>query len=120
MFKLHTKKIYTKYDKIYVFEKSPHERYHAENKSWAEWSGISLLISKSMPWLDRVYIDSFFNLYMTLPDTTKTGNWWNSKFSKLSQVVRIFGILAPYFQTGEKKLRRRDAWGICCNGRQLI
>ena len=33
MFKLHTKKIYTKYDKIYVFEKSPHERYHAENKS---------------------------------------------------------------------------------------
>ena len=27
MFKLHTKKIYTNYDKICVFEKSPHENY---------------------------------------------------------------------------------------------
>ena len=33
MFKLHTKKIYTKYDKICVFEKSPHENYHGEKKS---------------------------------------------------------------------------------------
>ena len=67
MFKLHTKKIYTKYDKVFVFEKSPHENYHGEKKSWAEWSGISLLFSKSMPWLARVYIGSFFNSYMTLP-----------------------------------------------------
>ena len=33
MFKLHTKKIYTKYDKVFVFEKSPHENYHGEKKS---------------------------------------------------------------------------------------
>ena len=37
MFKLHTEKICTKYDKICVFEKSPHENYHGEKKSWAEW-----------------------------------------------------------------------------------
>ena len=49
MFKVHAKKIYTKYDKICVFEKIPHENYHGEKKSWAEWSGISLLFSKSMP-----------------------------------------------------------------------
>ena len=124
MFKLHTKKIYTKYDKICVFEKSPHENYHGEKKSWAEWSGISLLFSKSMPWLDRVYIGSFFNLYMTLPDTTKTGNWWNSKFSKLSQLFtnKCSAFLAfwhPIF----KREKRNDvgrAHEACCNGRQLI
>ena len=33
MSKLHTKKIYAKYDKICVFEKSPHENYHGEKKS---------------------------------------------------------------------------------------
>ena len=32
MFKLHTKKIYAKYDKICIFEKSPHENYHGEKK----------------------------------------------------------------------------------------
>ena len=67
MFKLHTEKICTKYDKICVFEKSPHENYHGEKKSWAEWSEISLLFSKSMSWLARVYIGSIFNLYTTLP-----------------------------------------------------
>ena len=87
VFKLHTKKIYTKYGEICVFEKSPHENCHGEKKSWAEWSRISLLFSKSIPWLDQLYIGSFFNLYMTLLDITKMRNWWNSKFSKLSQVV---------------------------------
>ena len=33
MFKLPAKKIYTKYDKICVFEKNPHENYHREKKS---------------------------------------------------------------------------------------
>ena len=33
MFKRHTEKICTKYDKICVFEKSPHENYHGEKKS---------------------------------------------------------------------------------------
>ena len=67
MFKLHREKIYAKYDKICVFEKSPHKNYHGEKKSWAEWSGMSLLFSKSMPWLARVYIGSFFTPYMTIP-----------------------------------------------------
>ena len=34
--KLHNKKIYTKYDKICVFEKSPHENYLRKKKSWVE------------------------------------------------------------------------------------
>ena len=49
MIKLHNKKIYTKYDKICIFEKSPHENYHGEKKSLAEWSWISPLFSKNMP-----------------------------------------------------------------------
>ena len=67
MFKFHNKKIYNKYDKICIFEKSPHENYHCEKKTWAEWSGISLLFSKNIPWFVRVYIGSFFNLDMILP-----------------------------------------------------
>ena len=33
MFKLHTKKIYNKYDKISISEKNPYENYHGEKKS---------------------------------------------------------------------------------------
>ena len=35
-FKLYAKKIWTKYDKICVFEKNPHENNHREKKSWVE------------------------------------------------------------------------------------
>ena len=34
--KLHSKKICTKYDKICVFERSPHENYPREKKSCVE------------------------------------------------------------------------------------
>ena len=65
MFKLHTKKIYTKYDKICVFEKSPHENYHGGKKSWAEWSGISLLFSEkhalTWPGLFRLIFQSLYD-----------------------------------------------------------
>ena len=77
MFNLHTKKIYSKYDKICVFEKCPHENYHGEKKSWAEWPGIFLLFSRSMSSLARVYIGSFFNLYVTLS--------WHHQDSKFMQ-----------------------------------
>ena len=137
MFKLHTKKIYTKYDKIYIFEKSRLENYHGEKKSWAEWSGISLVFSKSMPWLDQVYIGSFFNLYRTLPwyhqdgklyDTSLISARWEideTEFLKLSlscsqiNVPQFFGILAPCFQTAKTKQSSR-AHEACCNGYQLI
>ena len=33
MFKLHSKKVYTKSDKICIFEKNPQENYHREKKS---------------------------------------------------------------------------------------
>ena len=137
IFKLHTKKIYTKYDKIWVFEKSPHENYHGEKKSWAEWSGISLVFSKSMPWLDRVYIGSFFNLYMTLTwyhqdeklyDTSlistkweidETVNFRNLLSCSQINVPHFFGILAPCFQMAKMKQSSR-AHEACCNGRQLM
>ena len=32
MFKLYAKKIYTKYDKICLFEKNPHKDYHRKEK----------------------------------------------------------------------------------------
>ena len=80
MFKLHNKKIYTKYDKICIFEKKSTRKlsWWKEILSWMIWN--SLLFRKSMPWLARVSIDWFYNLYMTL-DIIKMGNWWNSKFS---------------------------------------
>ena len=47
-------------------KKNPHENYHRVKKSEVEQYGISLLFSKSMPWLLRIYIGPFFNLYITL------------------------------------------------------
>ena len=49
MFKLRAKKIYTKYDKICIFEKNQHLNNHRGKKFGVEWSGISPLFSKSMP-----------------------------------------------------------------------
>ena len=65
--KLRAKKIYTKYDKICIFEKNQHLNNHRGKKSGVEWAGISPLFSKSMPWLVRIYIGPFFSLYDTLP-----------------------------------------------------
>ena len=103
MFKLHTKKIYTKYDKVFIFEKSPHENYHGEKKSWAEWSGISLLFSKSMPWLFRVYIGSFFNLH-----TSSISPRWeiDETFGTFGSCYQIFvAIWHPIF-----KWEKRNAY----------
>ena len=74
--KLHNKKIYTKYNKICVFQKGPHENYPREQKAWVEWSLISLLFRKSIPWLVQVYIGSLLNLYITLP-------WYHHQNGKL-------------------------------------
>ena len=118
MFNLHTKKIYSKYDKICVFEKCPHENYHGEKKSWAEWPEISLLFSKSMPWLSRVYIGSFFNLYMPLPWYHQDGKLMKQyifeTFTSCSQinVPRILGILAPYFQTRKNETKWQGTWSM--------
>ena len=49
MFNLHAKKIYTKYDKISVFEKNPRDNYHRQRKHWVKLNGISLLFSKITP-----------------------------------------------------------------------
>ena len=90
MCKLHNKKMYTKYGKVCVFEKCPQENYHHEKKSWDEWSCISLLFSKNMPWLVRVSIGSFFNLYITLP-------WYHHQDGKLMK-QEIFETFASCSQ----------------------
>ena len=63
MFKLHSKEIHTKYGKICVCEKKPHENYPCEKKSWVKWSEISLLFKESMPWLVLVCMGSSSSLY---------------------------------------------------------
>ena len=65
MFKFHNKKIYTKYDKICIFEKSPHENCHCEKKTWAEWSGISVIQQKHTLICPRLYRLIFQSLYDT-------------------------------------------------------
>ena len=117
MFKLHREKIYAKYDKICVFEKSPHKNYHGEKKSWAEWSGMSLLFSKSMPWSVRVYIGSFINPYMKFLDMTKMENWWDSKFSKFRKLftnkcAAFFGHFGTLFSNGKNETKWQGTWNM--------
>ena len=118
------KKIYTKYDKICIFEKISTQKLSSWKKFGVERSGISLLFSKSMPWLLRVYIDPFFNLYITLPWYHQDGKLMKQLVFKLSQVVHkyvfhvFYGILAPHLQMGKMKESDR-AHEACCNGCHL-
>ena len=95
--------------KFASLKKNPHKNYHREKKSGVERSGISLLFSKSMPWLLRIYIGPFFNLYITLP-------WYHQNEKLMKQLIFetfascsqisfrcFYGILAPHFQTGKTK-----------------
>ena len=61
-------------------KKNALKNYHREKKSGVERSGISLLFSKSMPWLLQVYIGSFFNLYITLP-------WFHQDEKLMKQLI---------------------------------
>ena len=87
-----------------------------------ERSGISRLFSKSMPWLLRVYIDPFFNLYITLPWYHKDGRLMKQlifeTFASCSQISfpHFSDILARHFQTGKTK-RSDRAHKACCNSR---
>ena len=61
-------------------KKNALKNYHREKKSGVERSGISLLFSKSMPWLLRVYIGPFFNLYIMLP-------WFHQDEKLMKQLI---------------------------------
>ena len=67
MFKLHTKKIYTKYDKFASLKKVRTKIIMVKRN--LELNDLAFLCysAKACPWLDRVYIGSFFSIYMTLP-----------------------------------------------------
>ena len=114
MFNLRNKKICTKYDKICVFEKCPHENYHGEKKSWAEWPWISLLFSKSMPLLGRVYIGSFFNLYMTLPwwQIDETVNFRNFRKLFTNKCATFFGHYGTLFSNRKNEIKWHGAWSM--------
>ena len=67
MFKLHAKKIYTKYDKVCVFEKKILTKIIIVKRN-LEFNDLGFLCySAKTCWLVRVYIGPFFSLYITLP-----------------------------------------------------
>ena len=124
MFKLHTKKIYIKFDEIGIFEKSPHENYHAEKKSWAEWSGISVIQQKhalTWPGLYRLVFQPLFDTCLISPrwEIDDTVNFRDFRKLFTNKFSAFLGILAPYFQTGKTK-RSGRAHEACCNDHQSI
>ena len=54
IFTPYAKKIHTKYDKICIYEKNPHNKYPHEKKSWVKWCGISPLFKKACPDLSEI------------------------------------------------------------------
>ena len=116
MSKLHVKKIYTKYDNICVFEKSPHENYHREKISRLEWSGVFLLFSKSMRRVFGVCIGSFFNLYITLPWYHQNGNLMKQQISETfpscSQInlTCFLWHFGNSFSDGKNKTKWQGTW----------
>ena len=128
------KKIYTKYDKICVFEKNPHENYHRENKSQVEWSRISLLFSKSMPWLVRVYV-AYFSIfishflditivirnrccYVLMTMISPMPRWeidetvYFCNFRRLSINLPVFWHFSTLYSNGQNETEWQDTWNM--------
>ena len=58
---IQTKKIHTKYEKIYLYEKDPHENYPCKKKFWVKWSLFSVIQKRhalSCPGLYRFIFQS--------------------------------------------------------------
>ena len=106
MFKLHTKKIYAKYDKIRVFEKSPHEKWKGI-LSWIIWDFPVIQKKHALTWsgLYRLIFQSIYDTSLMSPgwEIDETVNFRN--FCKLltSKWAAFSNILAPCFQTGKTK-----------------
>ena len=108
MFNLHTKKIYSKYDKICVFEKCPHENYHGEKKSWAEWPEISVIQQKhalTCPGLYRLIFQSLYATSLISPrwQIDETVHFRN--FHKLftNKCATYFGYFGTPFSNEKKR-----------------
>ena len=105
-------------------KKNPHKNCHREKKSGVERSGISLLFSKSMPWLLQVYIDPVFNLYMTLlcyhQDEKLMKRLIFETSGSCPQIsFPCFKHFGTPFSNGKNKTKWDSAHVICCNGRHL-
>ena len=104
MFELNTKKIYTKYDKICIFEKSPHKNYHGEKEilSWMIWDLSVIQQEHALTWpsLYRLIFQSLYDtsLISRRWEIDETVNFQN--FCKLftNKCAIFLGILAPYFE----------------------
>ena len=85
IFKLHTRKVHTKYEKIYVSE-NPLKNYPRKKKSWVKLSKISLLFKKTCSDLSGV-IQAHLSVFIS---PTKTESGRRSKFLKLLHVVHRY------------------------------
>ena len=116
MFKFHTKQIYTKYDKIYVFEKSSHKNYHGEKKSRAKWSGI-LCYAKACPiclGLYRLIFQSLYDTSLVTPrwEVDGTVNFHNFRKLFTNKCLTFFGPFGTLFSNGENEMKRQDTWSM--------
>ena len=102
-------------------KKNPHKNCHRKKKSGVARSGISLLFSKSIPWLLRVYIGPVFNLYMTLL-------WYHQDEKLMKRLIFETSASCPqisfpfwafwhsiFKREKQNKVRQRT----CSNGRDL-
>ena len=85
IFKLHARKVYTKYEKICVSE-NPLENYPRKKKSWVKLSKISLLFQKTCSDLSG-FIQGHLSVFIS---PTKTESGRRRKFLKLLHVVQRY------------------------------
>ena len=80
--------------------------------------GVLCYSTKACPDLPR-FIKVHFSIFISpFLDISKPGNWWNSKFSKLSHVVhrqhlpRFMWHLGTTFSNGKSKAKSQGAWSM--------
>ena len=108
--------------KFASLEKNSQKNYHREKKSGFEQFVISLLFSKSMPWLLRVYTSPFFNFYITLL-------WYHQHeklmkqlifktFASCSQIP--FSVFLRHFGTPFSNGKNETKWQGTCSMLQWL
>ena len=119
---IHAKKIYTKFDKICIFEKKSTQKLPSwkEILSWMIWN-FSIIHQKHALTCPSLYRHIFQSLYHTSLILRKREideiiNFRNFRKLLINKFVLSFccGILAPHFQTGKTK-RSDRGHKACCN-----
>ena len=115
---IHAKKIYTKYDKISIFEKNSTQKlsFWKEILSWMIWD-FSIIQQKhvlTFPGLDRLTFQSLYHTSLILPkwEINEIINFWNFRQFFINKFVAFFWHFGTPFPSRKNEMKWQGTWSI--------